>query len=318
MQQHLNTEAHRLKLPAHVTSQSPAASAPSTASPTAFSTNPSHAILHQPHPPEFLPSSPEIFYSALLRHNWLIWRTVPQSFSPRWIDLVRPPLLAYHAASQANDQSALLAALAHLLALPRLYLLKHSGRTRKAMFHLRQRLFSSPSLLTIPPKPSLPSDPVANRVSRAAALVADGFIGKATRSLSQSGVHDISQPIIDTLHSLHPRSSHDTPALPDTAPFVIFDPKLVSKLVFRRRSSDAAPGLSGWTESLILPLLAHKDLLDAFSTLLQDIAAGNLSEQARQLLLTSSLVPTRRATTAKGSDPLLSLKHLSNLPLYTS
>jgi hypothetical protein len=157
------------------------------------------------------------------------------------------------------------------------------------MFHLHQRLFSTPSLLTIPAKSTSKSDPVASRVTRAAALVADGFIGKAARSLSQSGVHEISPPVVQALHLLHPRSDHPAPALPATAPLVIFEPRRVSKLIFRRRSSDAAPGLSGWTESLLVPLTAHTDLLDAISTLLQDIAAGNLSEQARQLLLTSSL-----------------------------
>ena len=89
-----------------------------------------------------------------------------------------------------------------------------------------------------------------------------------------------------------------------TTPQVIFDPKLVFKLILRRRNTDAAPGLSGWTESLILPLLPHKDLLEAFTTLLQDIAAGNLSDQARQLLLTSSLVPTKKGDDGKGVRPI--------------
>ena len=110
--------------------------------------------------------------------------------------------------------------------------------------------------------------------------------------------------VVQKLEALHPPSAHPPPALPSTAPYVIFDSKAVSKLILRRRSSDAAPGLSGWTESLLLPLLGHKDILDALTTLLQDIAAGNLPDQARQLLLASSLVPTKKGEDGSGVRPI--------------
>ena len=73
-----------------------------------------------------------------------------------------------------------------------------------------------------------------------------------------------------------------------------FNPDTVAKLVSQRAKHGSAPGFSGWTESLLLPLLTDPELLAALTTLLEDIGAGRLYARSRNLLCTSLLLAVRK------------------------
>ena len=126
-------------------------------------------------------------------------------------------------------------------------------------------------------------------------LIEDNQVGRAAKSLLQSGIHPVNPQVIDTLHSLHPLPiSHHVPQPPQQIPPVSFSTSLVSQVIRKRAPRGTAPGLSGWTESLLLPILTAPDLTDHLSLLLSDIASANLNDDARRLLLRSRLLPVRK------------------------
>src|SRR5690606_34657797 len=55
-----------------------------------------------------------------------------------------------------------------------------------------------------------------------------------------------------------------------------------------------APGCSGWTDSLLLPVLSHDEGGVLMVRLLSDIAVGRLEGHARSQLLRARLVPVRK------------------------
>ena len=84
------------------------------------------------------------------------------------------------------------------------------------------------------------------------------------------------------------------PALPQNAPLPKISTDLVAKVIRQRAAHGAAPGPSGWTEELLLPLLSNAPALEALTALISDIAAGRLNAQARDLLLRSRLIPVKK------------------------
>ena len=73
-----------------------------------------------------------------------------------------------------------------------------------------------------------------------------------------------------------------------------FTPASVLTLIRTRSSRGTAPGLSGWTEALLLPLAEDPVLLPALTVFLEDIACGRLDESARIRLISCRLLPARK------------------------
>ena len=61
-----------------------------------------------------------------------------------------------------------------------------------------------------------------------------------------------------------------------------------------RAPRGSAPGLSGWTESLLLPLAEDSHLLLALTAILEDVAGGRLDSATRARLLSCRLIPGRK------------------------
>jgi len=132
-------------------------------------------------------------------------------------------------------------------------------------------------------------------VRRALALVSAGQLRRAASSLLQSGLHDPSPEIIQQLRDLHPSPPPDPlPSRPAEAPSVSFSSASVRAFLRERAPRGSAPGLSGWTESLLLPLAEDSHLLLALTSLLEDIACGRLDPVSRTRLLSCRLIPARK------------------------
>src|SRR6185436_1108589 len=84
------------------------------------------------------------------------------------------------------------------------------------------------------------------------------------------------------------------PLCPEHAPLPSFTPASVLTLIRTRSSRGTAPGLSGWTEALLLPLAEDPVLLPALTVFLEDIACGRLDESARIRLISCRLLPARK------------------------
>ena len=92
-------------------------------------------------------------------------------------------------------------------------------------------------------------------VRRALALVAEGQLRKAASSLLQKGIHDPTVEVEEQLRRLHLTAPEcPLPPCPREAPSLSFSSASVHAYLRERAPRGSAPGLSGWTESLLLPL----------------------------------------------------------------
>jgi len=175
----------------------------------------------------------------------------------------------------AENDTAAFRALSTILALPRFYLVR-SGRGRRAERRLALQL-SRPFSLSLPQsnRPTSDLDPTTRKVQRAVTLVEYGFLSRANQSLSQEGLHVPTPEVVEKLRALHPSSNTVPPTLPSPSPATLkFDSKALAKLVHKRALKGKAAGPSGWTESLISPLMADADLKENVTFLLEDIGTG--------------------------------------------
>jgi len=155
----------------------------------------------------------------------------------------------------------------------------------------RNESHSPPSL----PRQKRSQNPEAARALRASILVSSGHVSRATRTLLQGGLAQMTPRTRQLLKKLHPQQSSPTPALPSGAPTLTCDPEIVHKLVREYLCNGAAPSYSAWTGELLRALIDDDDCLHGISTLIEDIANGILSTRERDLILTCSLIAAQKS-----------------------
>jgi hypothetical protein len=69
---------------------------------------------------------------------------------------------------------------------------------------------------------------------------------------------------------------------------------MVHAFLRERAPRGSAPGLSGWTESLLLPLAEDPRLLLSLTSFLEDVASGRVDANSRVRLLSCRLIPARK------------------------
>ena len=130
---------------------------------------------------------------------------------------------------------------------------------------------------------------------RSLALLSAGHLRRAAASLLQSGIHDPTPEVVESLRRLHlPPPRRPLPACPVEAPSPVFSSAAVRAFLHERSRGGAAPGLSGWTESLLLPLAEDPLLLLSLTSFLEDIASGRVHPASRARLLACRLIPARK------------------------
>ena len=132
-------------------------------------------------------------------------------------------------------------------------------------------------------------------VRRALALVKAGQLRRAASSLLQKGIHDPTSEVVEQLKRLHLSApEHPLPVCPREAPSPSFASFTVRDYLRERAPRGSAPGLSGWTESLLLPLVEDAHLLLAITSFLEDIANGRIDRASRERLLSCRLIPAKK------------------------
>ena len=132
-------------------------------------------------------------------------------------------------------------------------------------------------------------------VRRALALVKAGQLRRAASSLLQKGIHDPTSEVVEQLKRLHLSApEHPLPVCPREAPSPSFTSFAVRDYLRERAPRGSAPGLSGWTESLLLPLVEDAHLLLAITSFLEDIANGRIDRASRERLLSCRLIPAKK------------------------
>ena len=153
---------------------------------------------------------------------------------------------------------------------------------------------ADPDTSAIPPVGDV-SEVSVSVVRRALALVAAGQLRRAASSLLQKGIHDPTPEVEEQLRQLHLSPPVDAlPRCPREAPSPSFSPASVHAFLRERAPRGSAPGLSGKTESLLLPLADDPQLLLALTSFLEDIASSRIDSASRARLLSCRLIPARK------------------------
>lgn len=223
--------------------------------------------------------------------------TVPPYVTKLWGKAVYMLLERLMFALGEEDAPAIVLALRNLLLLPsRVLRLPPKGGsslgsqvTDTIRAYLRQE--------EIEEQAQLPTVP--DKYKRAAALVRQGQLGRACRVLVAQPPADTSDPgVLAKLRALHPPArakDRAVPSLPDDAGRAspIFDAEQVSKAL-RQLPFGSAAGPSGWKYDFIKAAAGTEGVLESLAVLLSAIAAGDLPEEAKSLLLSVKLVPLQK------------------------
>ena len=190
---------------------------------------------------------------------------------------------------------------------------KKQDRTRRQLSHQIERssdAFRTNSIPTIPAhQPSrLNTDPETARALRANALVCNGYISRAAKSLTQEGLLPINSATCKALAALHPPASAAVPPLPPDAPSITVDKVELHKLVRDRLCNGSAPGYSGWTGELVRALIDDEECLEGLTVLIEDILNGYLSPAERDYIIPSSTLPASKGPVQPGQTPGLAMR----------
>ena len=136
-------------------------------------------------------------------------------------------------------------------------------------------------------------DPVAERNARAERFIKEGALGKAARTMDSKVLPPLPDDVQkDLMRRLHPRGPAPTelPPCPDKRPrYADLDEIQLSKSV-RRLPKAAAPGPSGWTRELLLPIMDVPQCLPVLKAILLGVLNDDLPLDLRSVLPSSLLV----------------------------
>jgi hypothetical protein len=123
-------------------------------------------------------------------------------------------------------------------------------------------------------------------------LVQQGHIAKAARTLERDVSLDLPQDVDLILKELHPEGEVlDTSkiVLPSN-PFIEVCPEKLTATI-KQQTGGKAPGLSGWTEELLLESLCVAEVLPALCAMVADLLNGNIPRDIRDLIAAARLIP---------------------------
>ena len=111
-------------------------------------------------------------------------------------------------------------------------------------------------------------------------------------TLTQSEPVVITQNVITELRDLHPPAGKPVSPLPLTAPYITLNGNDIPRYRHEFTDDGAAPGPSGWTSDLILPLITDQRCQNGIAVLLMLIINGEGSGRLKHMLLAGRGLPT--------------------------
>ena len=136
---------------------------------------------------------------------------------------------------------------------------------------------------------------------RAGALANEGHLGRAARALGMKNLLDPSDPLVLTaLEEMHPASSGPGPQLPESAPFpIVLNDRSFKKFLKKKMANGQAPGPSGWTGEMLLPLSSDPESMRLLAFFLGDFVSGRLPVALKPYFLPATLLALEK----EGSTP---------------
>ena len=138
---------------------------------------------------------------------------------------------------------------------------------------------------------------IRSLIRRAQRLLSKGRISRAAHTLKNVPLADVADPaVIDRLRALHPERHEELAALPRDAPRwapTLEDATLRVK-IRKWLSTGGAPGPSGLSEAMLIPLLDDDPAYNGLLCILRDIVNGDVGPALTNLLLSCRLIPLKK------------------------
>jgi ribonuclease HI len=151
------------------------------------------------------------------------------------------------------------------------------------------------------PKPHDPAAQLRSRVLRAKALVRRGLIKEAIQLIERAPLPELTAKRIEHLIALHPRRTRPIPSPSSLLSAIppVLDVDQLRKLI-RQCDKGKSPGPSNLTAGHLEGLSQDQQCMAGLVAIIQDIASGNLSPEATDIITSSVSVATDKTN---GSDP---------------
>ena len=264
----------------------------------------------QPVPPTPPLSDPPLRVSPIeVAQHGQIWRFIPPGCNKRWIETVSPILRSYKRASDSQNAGLRAQLIDHLMLLPAICLTKKRGGHRAhrrlsnklSLYAQVLRKQEDPTLAVRPQEPEevaippeAPAGPEAaqiKKIRRAVQYARRGYLSRAAKCLTQSGLASIDDEAVQALQDLHPDYEGELPQLPaDHQPLVAVNTESMIKAIKQKVANGAAPGPSGWTGEMLLPLLKDQTCTEGLAALVLDMTNDCLDAHSKRLLTSSLLL----------------------------
>ena len=119
--------------------------------------------------------------------------------------------------------------------------------------------------------------------------------------MAQVGFLDPTEPeVLQQLREMHPGQREDLPSLPACASYTALtsNQKFV-KFLKTKICKGQAPGPSGWTGEMILPLIEDPDVMELLAYFLNDFKNGLLPKELKPYLLPANLLALKKKNSTK-------------------
>jgi len=236
-------------------------------------------------------------------HKARTYSRVPGSAMPGFINLVRPALEVMVGALNTDNQDLFTQALQCFLIIPQIALVKGPKDTASSLKNIIYEFGEGPreerarrpveqpletAIETLPPN-------IKKAIAQCKFFAGEGRYHKASQRLSQAvsgkdGALDPTEDVISKLRQLHPPASQAPDEPPDGISGLPIQGKKL-RLAANRIANGSAADLFGWTGELVRHLVRDKNTLPLMKVIVQAIRDGRVSQEAREWLLASWLVP---------------------------
>lgn len=270
-------------------------------------------------------------------------RNLPPRLRQPFIDACIPAFQAYAA---ATNNSAKLAALRKILAIPRVCLpqvfcadlharARHNLRARR-LLEACARVLSQPfdplsasqarnavtdELVPVPHDPEVDRNDeppqrdgdfaTTRRCFSAKAHVREDHITRAFNALNTGTAAPATEETLQQLQQQHPPASEPIPSPPQESPRVAVDATAAYRVIKQSVANGSAPGLSGWTGELLLIAASNGACMEGIVALITDLLHGSLPDEAHALIAAGRLIallkPNGTVRPIAISEPFLKL-----------
>jgi hypothetical protein len=259
---------------------------------------------NEPSPTEHITNEQYEMFSLPQEFDTLpyLWTSIPHSAEKEWEHICSELLQQI---CDAEDDETLYHCILQLILLPR-RVLNRIASQRNAALKLKQQLFrfsfQQQAQDTTQQQSSSSNkddrDQRAKAISKATTLIKAGHKMRAVNTLLQDAqVRELTNEVAEQLKSLHPPASDPLPSVDDLWKKIFLKEQDVARFSRRFFDKGAAPGPSGWTGAMIIPLLENQVCRRGLAIVFTHIINGSIPDGTlKDTLRAARLIPLSKPT----------------------